>query len=238
MAGILPGMIGLTGRILSWTRSNKKIQNLKRNASEISHWSVIIGWAVIPVVAIYLFHSVLYDGWRQMFFIYPAIILISLQGLIYLYHWMESLPVHRNAIALLAGILLLAGLIEPTWFMVGNHPFENVYFNVLAGDPATLRQRFELDYWGLSYKQGIDFILENDTSKSIKIFVADPPGLDYINSGLSIDNKSRLIPVKDPSEANYFVSVFRWHPEDYAYTNEVYSVKVRGTKVMVVYRLR
>jgi hypothetical protein len=82
MAGILPGMIGWTGRILSWTRSNKKIQNLKRNASEISHWSVIIGWAVIPVVAIYLFHSVLYDGWRQMFFIYPAIILIDRKSVV------------------------------------------------------------------------------------------------------------------------------------------------------------
>jgi len=50
-----------------------------------------------------------------------------------------------------------------------------------------------MDYWGLSYKQGIDFILANDSSKSIKIFVADPPGQDYINSGLTSENKARLI---------------------------------------------
>ena len=108
----------------------------------------------------------------------------------------------------------------------------------LAGDPTTLRQRFELDYWGLSYKQGIDFILANDPSKSIKIFVADRPGHDYINSGLTSENKARLIAVNDPADANYFVSVFRWHPEDYQYTDEFYSVSVRGTKIMVVYRLR
>ena len=40
------------------------------------------------------------------------------------------------------------------------------------------------------------------------------------------------------ADANYFVSVFRWHPEDYLYKDEVYSVNVRGMKIMVVYRLR
>jgi len=146
------------------------------------------------------------------------------------------LPV--NVVRFIAGILLLAGLIEPTWFMVRYHPFENLYFNVFAGDSSTLRQRFEMDYWGLSNKQGVDYFLANDAGKSIKILVADPPGQDYINSGLSKENKSRLIPVKDPGGAIYFVSVFRWHPEDYAYADEFYSINVRRTKIMVVYRLR
>ena len=238
LAGILPAIIGWIRSITSVIRSKEKSQYLKESASEIPVWIVVIGWAAIPVAAIYLFHSVLYDGWRQMFFIYPAIVLISLQGLIFLYHWMQLLPLPVNVVRFIAGILLLAGLIEPTWFMVRYHPFENVYFNVFAGNSSTLRQRFEMDYWGLSYKQGIDYILANDPGKSIKILVADPPGQDYINSGLTKANKSRLIPVKDSGDANYFVSVFRWHPEDYAYADEVYSVNVRGTKIMVVYRLR
>jgi hypothetical protein len=238
LAGILPGMIGWIGNLITFFKSKEKSHILKKNASAISVWLVVIGWLVVPVAAIYLFHSVLYDGWRQMFFIYPAIVLISLRGLILLYQWMLRIPLHSNGIRIIAGIFLLAGLIEPAGFMVRYHPYENVYFNVFAGDPTTLRQRFELDYWGLAYKQGIDFILAHDPGRSIKIFVADPPGQDYINSGLTKENKSRLIPVKDPADANYFVSVFRWHPEDYAYTDEVYSVSVRGEKIMVVYRLR
>jgi hypothetical protein len=139
---------------------------------------------------------------------------------------------------IIVGLVLLAGLAEPVWFIFRYHPNENVYFNALAGTPSTLRQRFELDYWGLSYKQGIDYILAYDPRKSIKIFVSDPPGQDYINAGLSSHNKSRLVSVSDPSDANYFVSVFRWHPGEYPYTDEFYSINVRRTKIMVVYRLR
>jgi len=238
LAGIPACMVGWIGKILSFIKSKDKSHLLRKYAAEISVWLMVLGWLVIPVAAIYIFHSVLYDGWRQMFFIYPAIVLVSLRGLIYLYHWMERIPWHSKGIRIMAGILLLAGLIEPAWFMVRFHPYENVYFNILAGDPTTLRQRFELDYWGLSYKQGIDFILANDPSKSIKIFVVDRPGHDYINSGLTSENKARLIVVNDPADANYFVSVFRWHPEDYQYKDEFYSVSVRGAKIMVVYSLR
>jgi hypothetical protein len=238
LAGMLSGVIGWTGKISALIHSTDKILILRKKAAEISVWLAVSGWLLVPVAAIYIFHSVLYDGWRQMFFIYPAVVLFSLGGLIQLYHWMLRIPWHRNVIRIAAGTILLAGLLEPVWFMVRNHPFENVYFNVFAGDPATLRQRFELDYWGLSYKQGIDAVLANDPGKSIKIFVSDPPGEDYINSGLTRENKARLIPVKDPADANYFVSVFRWHPEDYAYPAEFYAVNVRGTKIMVVYRLR
>jgi len=238
LAGILPCLIGWIGKIPSLIKSKEKRQFLRGNAGEISVWLVVLGWLAIPVAAIYLFHSVLYDGWRQLFFIYPAIVLISLRGLVYLYRWLLRLPWHANGIRILAGIILLAGLMEPAWFMVRYHPHENVYFNIFAGDPTTLRQRFELDYWGLSYKQGIDAILANDPGKSIKIFVADPPGQDYINSGLSSEDKARLIGVKDPADANYFVSVYRWHPEDYSYPDEFYSISVRGAKILVVYKLR
>jgi hypothetical protein len=238
LAGITLCLIGWIGKLISLIRFKEKRRAILRSASAISVWFIVIGWILIPVAAVYLFHSVLYDAWRQMFFIYPAIVLISVYGLITLYLWMERIPLRPVVIRTIAGTLLLCGLIEPAWFMVRFHPYENVYFNLFAGDPATLRQRFEADYWGLSYKQGIDFILANDSSKSIKIFVADPPGQDYINSGLTSENKARLIPVKDPADANYFVSVFRWHPGDYDYPNEFYSISVRGEKIMVVYHLR
>jgi hypothetical protein len=123
LAGIPICLIGWIGNLISLIRSEEKGQALLKSASEISVWFIVIGWILVPVIAIYLFHSVLYDAWRQMFFIYPAIMLISLHGLITLYHWMVRTPLRPNVIRFIAGTLLLCGLIEPAWFMVRYHPF-------------------------------------------------------------------------------------------------------------------
>jgi hypothetical protein len=200
-------------------------------------WTSVMLWLSIPIAAIYLFHSVLYDGWRQMFFVYPAIVLLSMLGLRSIYRWASRLLANKKIVAICACLLLIAGVAEPVWFMIRYHPYENVYFNVLAGDPSTLRSRFELDYWGLSYKQAIDFILANDSRQQIKINAANTPGFDYINSGLPEAQKSRLIQVKVPAEADYFITEFRWHPENYPYPNKFYSIRVRGTEIMAVYHL-
>jgi hypothetical protein len=34
--------------------------------------------------------------------------------------------------------------------------------------------------------------------------------------------------IKDPGDANLFVSVIGWHPEDYRYQNLFYSISIRG----------
>jgi hypothetical protein len=40
--------------------------------------------------------------------------------------------------------------------------------------------------------------------------------------------------VKDVADANYIVSLFRWHPEEENYGNEVYYVNFRGVKINVI----
>ena len=49
--------------------------------------------------------------------------------------------------------LLIAGLTLPIVQMVRLHPYQYVHFNLLAGGTAAARERFMLDYWGLSLKQ-------------------------------------------------------------------------------------
>ena len=39
-------------------------------------WGVFCG----PISAVLLFHSVLYDGWRQLYFVYPAFLLLATKG--------------------------------------------------------------------------------------------------------------------------------------------------------------
>lgn len=221
-------IFGIRGKILSRTYS----------LPDVLAWILVSGWLIGPIIAIYLFHSVLYDGWRQMFFIYPALVLMAIRGLYGVYAWMRRQTRHKIWGRLCYLLVLVVGLAEPIGFMIRFHPYQNVYFNLFAGNPATLRQRFELDYWGLSYKQAIDYILAHDTANPIVAVVATPPGQIYRNTALSIEQRERLYLTIDFGEAKYFISNFRWHPDDYPYQDEFYSVDVRGTKIIAVYELR
>jgi len=243
LAGILPGF-------LDWTRS--AVKQLRKGVRESLSgfaaivtdpdtlgWLAVIGWLLIPVVAIYWFHSVLYNGWRQMFFIYPPLLLLSTRGFYTVYQWFVRKTGRSTRVLLVTLLILLVGLAEPVGFMIQYSPCAYVYFNSLAGNPASLRQRFDLDYWGLSYKPAIDYILAHDPSDTIRLFVADTSGLQYYDTALAPQPKSRLVMVKSQDDYfNYFIGDFSTHPNDYYPTNlEYYSISVHGTKIIVVYRI-
>ena len=142
LAGILACMIGWIGSISSFIRFKEKRAGTKENCFRDSH--LVCGNRLVgDPDCRNLPYSIPSLRWLAADVFYlsgncadqPA-------GLIYLYHWILRIPLRLNAIRIIAGIVLLGGLIEPVWFMVRYHPFENVYFNVFAGDPNTLRQPF------------------------------------------------------------------------------------------------
>jgi hypothetical protein len=240
LVGFVPGVCTWIKSILNGFKHRRLNESSTHEPtdSKTLEWTIVVAWLSVPIMAVFIFHSVLYDGWRHMFFIYPAIILISLLGLRAIYNWLFHLVPNKFVLNVCTGLFLLLGLAEPILFMARYHPHENVYFNVLAGNPNTLRERFEMDYWGLSYKQAIDYILANDPSPEIKIFSQNSPGYSYMRYGLPIAQRDRLVRVNNPDEANYLVSNYRWHPEDYPYKDKFYSIRVRGTEIMVVYRIQ
>ena len=197
---------------------------------------LLLLWFFLPPLAVIVQQSVLYDSWRHLFFIYPAFLLLSLRGLSALSELCRAkLRGQVSRIAPSALILVaLFSLLDTAHFMVQNHPHQNVFFNFLAGgDPAAVKDRFELDYWGLSYRQALEYILENDPGKEVAISVANHPGV-YNALILPLAERSRLKYVTKSHEATYFLSNFRWHREGYPRGKEFYSIRVGGVKIMVV----
>jgi hypothetical protein len=190
-----------------------------------------------PVLAVIMLRSTLYNGWRQMFFIYPSFILIAVQGLQSTMHFLR----HRfrpSLIYPILAILLVIGLSDPISFMVRNHPFENMYFNRLAGkNMLQIKQRFEFDYWGLAFKQGIEYILESDPDQKIPIFVT-PPGIPYINNLLPDNLRSRLVVKDSPDQARYFMGIYGSIPEEYPFHKKIFSVNVDGASLLSIFDLR
>jgi hypothetical protein len=122
---------------------------------------IFLGMFVAPVAAVILLQSVLYDGWRQLYFIYPAFLLVCLRGWLTLWNGPMAARFGRQALVVVTAISLMA---TGAW-MWRVHPMQNVYFNVLAG--TNLKARFELDYWGLGTRRALEHLLANDSRDSI-----------------------------------------------------------------------
>jgi hypothetical protein len=188
------------------------------------------------LAAVAVLNTVLYDGWRHMFFVYFAFLMISLVGMRAVWHHARLLPRYRQLLV----ILVLGGnLLGTAWFMVGSHPHQNVYFSLLSG--KTAEKNFERDYWGLSYRQGLEFLLQHDTSAVIRYWSPAPGTPAHDNSYLFPEkDRKRLhyVPEKDSSQAAYFLTGYRWHPQPYPYANEVYTIRVDGMKILSVFKLK
>lgn len=185
----------------------------------------------LPMIAVIVMGSVLYDGWRHMYFIYGPFVMLC----IYAVHRVTA----RSYTLLFSAAILL--LVPPAWHLTVNHPFQYVYFNILAGNAGNedLRKRYELDYWGMSYRQALEYILEKDTSATIRIAAQNEPVKTNVEF-LPPEQKKRIV-ITGIEQASYFVTNYRWHPGDYndlpSGAKELKSFKVRGNSVQTVFRL-
>jgi hypothetical protein len=122
---------------------------------------MILFWE--PILAVILLRSVLYDGWRHLYFVYPAFLLIAIKGFVVLWNARGAIKYQRIALGSVTAISIL----YLTVWIWRAHPFQNVYFNVFAG--RGLRNRYEMDYWGLGNRRAIEYILAREQNPIINI---------------------------------------------------------------------
>ncbi|MGM0568246.1 MAG: glycosyltransferase family 39 protein [Elusimicrobiota bacterium] len=198
----------------------------------------------IPLLAVIILGSTLYDGWRHLFFIYVPFILISIKGLKHLYHYFETLNLKKciyNTIVLIFCSLFILGIGHTSFWMVKNHPYQYVYFNILAGN--NIEYNYERDYWYLSARKGLEYIVRNDDRDHIKIF--KPIGFGKLNIVMLNKHNQKRIEWVDIDEADYVIECFRWVKGNCrpgigfeCNEKEVYSVTVDSFKIMAVYDIR
>ncbi|MBI5118171.1 glycosyltransferase family 39 protein [Candidatus Poribacteria bacterium] len=200
----------------------------------------------VPLILPVIFRTRLFDGWRHHYFVYPILLLFSLSGLIAL--WKTGAALGQNVERIVHAVIVLVlgiGLIGSIWFMIRYHPHQYAYANILAGrNKDAAKYENALDYWGLSYRQALEHILETDRSGVVRVAVANPPGKNnaYI---LPYDEFRRLIFVDDPNEANYLLTNYRsnyrfpWreYPRGEFFKHKYYSIEVGGVEMMGVYKL-
>ncbi len=94
-----------------------------------------------------------------------------------------------------------------------------------------------MDYWGLSSRRGLEYILRHDPAETIRVKVLNFPG-ELNASLLPPAERKRLIFVrKNADKPKYFVTNYRLHPEDYP-MKKVHIIYVGRARILGIYRTR
>lgn len=124
--------------------------------------------------------------------------------------------------------------------MVKDHPYESMYYTILAGkNMRSVRFRYEMDYGATCYREALEKILTEDKSPTIPIQVTHLTGKR--NAYLLLpEERQRLFYPTDESEVKYFIGDYHNGREHYTFDTEInpwYRVSVGGVDLCVVYRL-
>ena len=231
---LLYSMLFITGTFHSVTTI---VRNLRCMLTEERNRMVALFWFFAPWIAVLILHPIMFDEWRHLFFIYPALIVLTLDGFLFVNQFLRRRFSGRPRKFMLsaAGLLLMAGIFEPAWFMIRNHPYEGVYFSQLIGGIRGAQDKFDLDYWGLSYRQTLEHIMKTDHRSVVTIGVDNYPGVAnaYI---LSEKDQRRLRYTDRLDSADYHVTNFRWILHDtYDQEKMIYAVRVDGIPIAAIY---
>lgn len=139
----------------------------------------------LPLVAVALLESNLYSGWRQMYFLYVPIVLLSAVALRWLIGRQKTA---RLRVASL--ILATAGLLSTVAAMAVLHPNQPVFFNFLVDrkTPEHLNSQFDMDYYETTLRQGLEWLLQHDPRSTIYV---ETPFREWSTSILPQDARQR-----------------------------------------------
>jgi hypothetical protein len=196
---------------------------------------VYLGLFIAPIAAVIVLHSVLDHGWRHLFFVYPAFLMVAIRGWSWLWNGIGVFPVVRRP--LLAGATALSIAFVGIW-MWQAHPFENVYFNRLAG--RDLKNRFDLDYFGMANRQALEYIVAHDRSEVIDV-TADSFTLVFAAfKMIDSQDRKRLRISEDRTNAHYLFNNYylQRDRDDSKYEKDYdlfYQVSVDGEAILSVF---
>lgn len=145
-------------------------------------------------ILLYLFlQPVVYNGIRHFLFLVPLMVIMSS---VVLYEITKN---KKAFVVFSAFILLNAVSILRTFTIL--HPYEYIYFNELIGGLKGASGRYELDYWGATYKEATDWIVNNaDVTQADIIYSC---GVDYAVDYYS--GKKFFMTFGYPENANYTI---------------------------------
>ena len=197
---------------------------------------LLIACFALPILAGILLESNTYDGWRHMYFLYAPFCLLAALGLHQVVSRCQRAPL-RAGVYGLAGTGLGIVIIQMTQI----HPYQQVYFNLLVDrkTPEYLRTQYDMEYWGTSPREGLEYLLERYPSSPLYVWRG------HRNSGVGRNREilpeadRRRIVTTSYHDADFYITFHREHMggtrirEDLSHP-VIYTRKVYDNTIMSV----
>lgn len=220
---IVLSIFGLTEMIINFR------YNLLKNSNNIYLFAVFF---VISIsLGILIKRPVLYDGWRHLYFLHPFIIIFMLYGLNHITRFSVK-------IFYLVIIIFYLSLIPTFIWMYKNHPYYNVYFNILAGHDW--ENKYERDYWRLSNVAAMKYLSKHAKDNNYIAEVSTKHSYPISKVMLTTDEK-KYINIVPNDDADYIIADYRTIIGDYPHRyfgnyKEFYSITVDGKKIITIFK--
>jgi len=196
---------------------------------------------IFPIASIIFLHSIIYDGWRHLFYLYVFIAYLATLGGYFILKAIPLKYVLYGKLGWAAVILFYIGI------LIKMHPQQQVYFTMFNKFPQTA---YELDYWGQSYKQSLEWLCKNSDKDSIKIAyirIGNQP-MTMNKLVLPPQDRKRIIFTPSLKESDYYITNYKFGDHDLlkdvpiditdSLDKEIYTIAPLGYKINSIFTVK
>ncbi len=223
--------LGFIGIVFVLGHGILRPRDILRNTQLRFQW-FLLACFILSILAVIVFKPILYNGWRHMYFIYAPFCLLAAFGLYQLVS-VSRKKYWQVGVYAAAGIGLVGVVIE----MAQIHPYQYLYFNALVDrhTPGYLRTQYQMDYWGISYHQGLEYLLDRYPDSPIHIYGKDG---HVARNRMILPASDRQRIVRNTTHADFYIDDYFGYtrrgkmpdPLSPIYTEQVYNNTILTVK--------
>ena len=185
-ATLLLGIAGVAAILWRvWRTPGRVLRN-----DELRFLFLLLACFALPIVVAIVLQSHIYNGWRQMYFLWGPFCLLAAAGMHCLSRPGRGLKLMRR----MAGYgLVAAGLGGALYAVVSLHPHQQIYFSWLADRviPGELGQQYQMPYWLGHYQQGLEYLLERYPDGTLNVMDWPRPRRKEVQTHLTLPAAER-----------------------------------------------
>ncbi|HKP61653.1 MAG TPA: hypothetical protein VJV78_33215 [Polyangiales bacterium] len=193
-----------------------------------------IAWsAAFPLMAALVTRPTLYDAHRHFLFLFPP---LAALGGIAIADFTRDARIWSSVRASVLGAWSVAALLVAVE-IVELHPYEYVYFNRLAGGLPGASGRYETDYWGASYREGLEWVVAHvHQQRPLRIAACDSSAAGRLHYYLQRwpGAARRFSIVESPGDADLFLAVTRFNCHRRVAAEALHSIERQGVPLLYV----